>query len=203
VPPARRRVTARAARREFGLALAVGTAGAGLVLLAVAQPWARASLVTAAPLPASHVTLTGHELAPAAGALALAALACLAAIIATRGVARRAAGAVLAVAGALVTASAGVSVRHAHVAAAAAARSVGSAGVARIEMPAVPWWAVAAAGGLIIAAVAALAIWRAARWPAMSSRYERPGGPQRPVNDPATAWDALDRGTDPTVRNGG
>jgi len=192
-----------AARREFSLALAAGAAGAGLVLLALAQPWARAVLVPAAPLPPAHVTVTGRELAPAAGALAIAALACLAAIIATRGLARRAVSTLLAATGAVITADAAASARHAHVAATAAAHSLGAARGAGTEMPAFPWWAAAAAGGLVIVAAGALAVWRAARWPAMSSRYDRPGGSPRAGDDPAAAWDALDRGADPTVRNGG
>ncbi len=44
------------------------------------------------PLPSGSIPVTGQDLLPAASALALAALACLAAIIATRGLARRVAG---------------------------------------------------------------------------------------------------------------
>ena len=189
------------ARREFGLALAAGAAGAGLVLLAMAQPWARASLVTATPLPANHITVTGRELTPAAAALAIVALACLAAVIATRGLVRRAIGALLAAAGAFIAAGAAAAVRQAHVAATAAAHSLGPLSGTRPELSAFPWWAAAAAGGLVIVTVGALTMWRGTRWPAMSSRYERPGGPARLGNDPATAWDALDRGADPTLRD--
>ncbi len=190
-------------RRELSLVLAAGAAGAGLVLLAVAQPWARASFAPVPPLPASHVTVTGHELVPAAGALGLAALACLAALIATRGVARRVTGALLAVAGAVIAIGAAASVRPAHVAAAAAAHSLGPASAPRLAMAAFPWWAAAAAGGLVIVATGVLAAWRGTRWPGMSGRYDRPGGLPKAGSDPATAWDALDRGADPTVRGGG
>ncbi len=186
-------------RREFGLVLAVGAAGAGLVLLAAAQPWARASFAPAPPLPASRVSVTGHELVPAAGALGLAALACLAAVIATRGVARRACGVLLAVAGAVIAISAAASVRRAHVAAVASAHSLGPAGRPRLDMAPLPWWAVAAAAGLVIVAAGVLAAWRGTRWPGMSGRYDRPGRSPQTDDDPATAWDALDRGADPTV----
>src|SRR5260370_50263 len=121
----------RPVRREFGLVLAVGAAGAGLVLLAAAQPWARASFAPAPPLPASRVSVTGHELVPAAGALGLAALACLAAVIATRGVARRACGVLLAVAGAVIAISAAAPRRPPHRAAAASAPPPRPAGPAR------------------------------------------------------------------------
>ena len=111
------------ARRELSVALAVGAAGAGMVLLAAQQPWARASFAPAPPpLPTSSITVTGHALLPAANALGLAALACLAAVIATRGVVRRVVGMLLALLGLLIAVPATMSVRPAHVAAAAAAR---------------------------------------------------------------------------------
>ena len=196
-PPA-----ARPARRELSLALVAGAAGAGIVLLAAGQPWARASFAPAPPLPASSITVTGHELVPAAGALGLAALACLAALIATRGMARRAAGALLAAAGAVIAIAAATSVGHAHVAAVAAAHSLGTPRAPRVALAAFPWWAAAAAGGLVIVGTGTLAVWRGTQWPGMSSRYDRPGGLRRAADDPATTWDALDRGADPTVRGG-
>jgi uncharacterized membrane protein (TIGR02234 family) len=146
--------------------------------------------------------VTGHELVPAAGALGLAALACLAALIATRGMVRRAAGALLAAAGAAIAIAAATSVGRAHVAAVAAAHSLGTARVPRVALAAFPWWAVAAAGGLVIVVTGMLAVWRGTRWPGMSSRYDRPGGSRRAADDPAMTWDALDRGADPTVRGG-
>ena len=190
------------ARRELSLALVVGAAGAGIVLLAAQQPWARASFAPAPPLPTSSITVTGHELLPAADALGLAVLACLAAVIATRGVVRRVAGVLLALLGVLIAVPATMSVRHAHVAAAAAARSLATAGVPRLTMALFPWWAAAAVGGVLIVAAGVLAAWRGTRWPGMSGRYDRPGGPPQATGDPAAAWDALDRGTDPTVPRG-
>jgi len=186
-------------RREFGLTLAVGVAGAGIMLLAVAQPWARASFAPAPPLPASRVAVSGHELAPAADALGLAALASLAAVIASRGAARRVSGLLLALLGLLIAVTAATAVRHVHVAAAAAAHGLATAGVPRVALAVFPWWVVAAAGGLAAAAAGVLTAWRGTRWPAMSSKYDRPGGPPRSAGDPATAWDVLDRGGDPTV----
>ena len=99
-----------AMRREFVLVLLAGAAGAGLVVLAVRQAWAQAIFTPPRPLPAQDISVTGQQLVPLASALALAALACLAAVIATRSVTRRAVGALLAVlgAGAAVAASAGV-----------------------------------------------------------------------------------------------
>src|SRR6516165_11673918 len=100
-----------AVRREFGLVLLLGAAGAGLVVFAVRQTWAQAIFTPPRPLPAQEISVTGQQLVPLASALALAGLACLAAVIATRSAARRAAGVLLAAlgAGAAVAAGAGVS----------------------------------------------------------------------------------------------
>ena len=87
-------------RREFALVLLVGAAGAGLVVLALRQPWAQAIFTAPRPLPTQDFSVTGQALIPLASALALAALACLAAVIATRTVARRASGVLLALLGA-------------------------------------------------------------------------------------------------------
>ena len=65
----------RASRREYALGLALGAAGAGLVLLSARQGWARVAMPAPAPLPASVVSVSGQDLVPLAGALALAALA--------------------------------------------------------------------------------------------------------------------------------
>jgi len=97
-----------ASRREYALALLAGAVGAGLILLAVRQRWAEAVFTPPKPLSPQVVAVSGADLVPLAAALALAALAGLAAVIATRGVLRRAAGVLLAafgaVAGAAVTA---------------------------------------------------------------------------------------------------
>ncbi|MBV9093984.1 MAG: Trp biosynthesis-associated membrane protein, partial [Streptosporangiaceae bacterium] len=106
-------------RREFALALLLGAAGAGLVLLAVRQAWARAVFTAPRPLPETEITVTGQQLVPLAGALALAALAALAAVIATRSAARRVAGGLLALLGAATAAAAAAGTGTATVLAAA------------------------------------------------------------------------------------
>ena len=203
------------ARRELALSLLAGAAGAGLVLLAAGQPWARASFAPAPPMPRSSLTMTGHELAPAANALGLAALACLAAVLATRGAARRVSGVALAALGALAAVSAAAAVGHAHVAATAAAHALsGAAGAAgstapRLTMAGFPWWAACVAGGLLTLAAGAAAAWRGPRWPAMSGRYAAGGSPAAAAaggppaaaaaDEHVTAWNALDGGVDPTA----
>ena len=124
------------ARREYGFALLAGAVGAGLVLLAVRQRWAQAVFTPPKPLSPQVVNVSGTDLVPLAGALALAALAGLAAVIATRGVLRRAAGVLLALFGAgagaaimtSVTAATVVSVAASKVASPESAAVSGAAG---------------------------------------------------------------------------
>ena len=68
-------------RREYGFALLAGAAGAVLVLLAVRQRWAQAVFTPPKPLSPQVVSVSGSDLVPLAGALALAALAGLAGFV--------------------------------------------------------------------------------------------------------------------------
>jgi uncharacterized membrane protein (TIGR02234 family) len=195
-------------RRNYALALLLGAAGAALALLAVRQGWARAVYAAPRPLPSQSITVSGQDVAPAAGALALAGLACLAAIIATRGVVRRAAGVVLALCGAGTAVAVSGSLGASRVIAAAATKvsspaSVASGGAgsttggtsspgavvtggssAHVVMLGVPWRVAVFAGAAAIIASGLLTAWRGARWPVMSGRYERsagrPAGAARP-----------------------
>src|SRR5579859_1989524 len=187
-------------RRQFGLILLLGAAGAALVVFAVRQTWARAVFTPPHPLPAQEISVTGQQLVPLAGALALAALACLAAVIATRSAARRVAGALLAVLGAAAAVAAGTGIRASNVLttaqADAAAGALGgsttggasSGGASHAVVIAGQPWA-----GLVT-------VWRGPRWPVMSARFERPGQQQRPrAADSATMWESLSRDLDPTA----
>ena len=183
--------------------LLLGAAGAGLALLAVRQGWARAVYTEPKPLPSQSITVTGQDLVPAAGALALAGLACLAAIIATRGVLRRVAGAVLALCGAGAVVVASGSLSAARIVAAASSKVSSSASVAsggsgsttggsgtgssagavvtgdssvHTVLLGVPWRVAVFAGAAALIAAGLLTVWRGTRWPVMSGRYERPAG---------------------------
>src|ERR1700751_149732 len=114
-------------RREFVLVLLAGAVGAGLVVLAARQPWAHAVFPPPRPLPAQDIPVTGQQLVPLAGALALAGLGCLAAVIATRSVVRRGAGAVLAALGAGGAGAVGAGVRASGVLATAQADAASGA----------------------------------------------------------------------------
>jgi uncharacterized membrane protein (TIGR02234 family) len=190
---------APSARRQYGAALAGGAAGAGLVLLAVRQQWAQAVFTPPKPFPQQVIDVSGGDLVPVAGALGIAALACLAAVIATRGVARRATGVLLALFGAGAAVALGTSVSAASVLSVAASK-VGSPGAAADSgavgsttsgsagsgsnvvslvgttghaiMSGTPWRLAVLAGALLVVAAGVATAWRGPRWPVMSARYD-------------------------------
>jgi uncharacterized membrane protein (TIGR02234 family) len=210
-------------RREFALVLLLGAVGAGLVVLAARQAWAQAIFTPPRPLPAQDISVTGQQLVPLAGALALAALACLAAVIATRSWARRVAGALLAALGVGAVVAAGAGVSAAAVLATARADALagalggsttsgtspggtphgiviaGSAGQAVIT--GASWQAAAICGAVAIVLAGLATVWRGPRWPVMSARFDRAGQQRRGARtaDPATMWESLNRDLDPTA----
>ncbi len=214
--------------REYALVLGAAAAGSGLALLSVRQGWAHVVTAPPAPLPGSTVAVSGQDLVPVAGALAVASLAGVAAVIATRGLARRLVGVFLAAAGALVVLLVSARVSTADVLASARGAAVSQAGsatagggpggassavpgggtpgvgaTAHVLMVSFPWRPLAVVGGLVVLAAGILVAWRGPRWPAMSSRYSRTGGGEpQPVADSATLWESLSRGIDPTERPG-
>jgi len=188
-------------KREYGYALLAGAVGAVLVLLALRAQWAQAVFTPQKPLTAEVVNVSGTDLVPLAEALALAALAGLIAVIATRGVARRAVGVLLALFGAgagaavLTTVSDGavVSVAAGKVASPEAAALSGAAGSTtsgtsgsgalvlgntpgHAIMSGMPWQAAVIVGGLLIFAAGLATALRGQDWPVMSARYDAPGG---------------------------
>jgi uncharacterized membrane protein (TIGR02234 family) len=188
------------AKREYGFALLAGAVGAGLVLLAVRQRWAQAVFTPPKPLSPQVVDVSGSDLVPLAGALALAALAGLAAVIATRGTLRRAAGVLLALFGAgtgaavttSVTAATVVSVAASKVASPESAAISGTAGsttsgatsggsfvvsgsTGQAIMTGTPWHVAVFAGALLIFLAGLATALRGMDWPVMSARYDAPG----------------------------
>jgi len=80
---------------------------------------------------------------------------------------------------------------------------------AHVVMTSLPWRALTLAGAVVVVAAGLLVAWRAANWPAMSSRYDPPerARPQQAAlaarrapaaGDTATIWESLSRGEDPT-----
>jgi uncharacterized membrane protein (TIGR02234 family) len=207
------------ARREYGFALLAGAAGAALILLALRQRWAQAVFTPPKPLTAQVVDVSGTDLAPLAGALALAALAGLAAVIATRGPLRRAAGVLLALFGAgagvavmtSVTAATVINVAASKVASPGSAAFSGAAGsttsgstsggalvvsgsTAQALMTGTPWHVAVLAGALLVFIAGLATALRGPDWPVMSARYDAPG--TRDAADRADAPDGQPRPLD-------
>lgn len=172
------------ARGYLGVLLAL-TVGGVSCLVAAGLGWQREA---AGGLGAVTVELTGSDVAPLVQAGGLMALASVVAVHATRRVGRQVVGAVAAVTGIAVTA------------AALSAQAGTPEEVTTATGPA----ALAVAGGLMVAAAGAAVVVWGRTWPTMGRRFERTGrrGPERPGQpgpSDRSAWDALDRGEDPTV----
>ncbi|MEU2610866.1 Trp biosynthesis-associated membrane protein [Micromonospora sp. NPDC007271] len=161
-------------------------AGAGLSLWAVTRTWS-VELAARGSLPPVRHARAGADLLPWVSALALVGLAGGGAVLATRGRLRRLLGGLLTLVGLAVAAGGGYGLTAA----------VGG-GVGR------QWPALVLVGGLFAAAGGVFTALRGDGWPAMGARYERSARPAdtgRPAVERGTrdAWEALDRGEDPTV----
>src|SRR5579862_948515 len=217
----------RTPARQFALTLVACAAGAGLIILALRQDWAHAVFTAPHPLPAQDISVSGQQLVPLASALALAALACLAAVIATRSLARRVAGVVLAALGAWATVVAVLPIQASAVLAAARAQAASGApggsttsgtssggtahvliiagAAGRAVMTGTPWRVAAVCGGIAIVLTGLAIAWRGPRWPVMSARFDRErtgttgARAPRARTDSASMWESLSRDLDPTV----
>ena len=191
-------------RREFVALLLAGAAGAGLVLLATRQQVARVEVIAPHPLPATVTALNGQSLLPVVSALAVAALASLAAVVATRGLLRRATGLIASGLGVVIgiTAASRISATqvltaagHANLSPASGAGGVLSpgsttagagAGQAAGSLAGFPahvifagsaWRGLMLTGAVLVVLAGASVIAMANRLPVMSGRYERVAGP--------------------------
>ncbi|PRX98523.1 Trp biosynthesis-associated membrane protein [Allonocardiopsis opalescens] len=190
--------------RELAAAAALTAAGAGGMLAALAQVWARVSLDLPAPLEDAVVELEGSRLAGTAQALAWAGLAAVAALLATRGRWRRLVGGAAAALGAGAAAAVLAAAGEGPMLAAALEDHPTGRLDAVAAAPLWPW--LAFAGALLLVAAGLATLLRGGAWPAMGSRYDHPGasgrtgpaGAAEAADDPARLWDALDHGVDPT-----
>ncbi|TDD69677.1 TIGR02234 family membrane protein [Jiangella aurantiaca] len=191
-------------RREYVGALLLLAAGGVLGLVAASRTWGTAEQSSA--LSVTSTTVSGSDLLPLAPAVALVALAAVVAIPAVRRLGRRVVGGVLAVLGlvqALMAALALADLRGR----VSDWLTTGPEATGPVDSVSTsPAWAVAVVvAGLLVAAAGLLVAVRGPSWPAMGARYERSGGraPRRTASKPAegnrAAWDALDRGDDPTT----
>ena len=207
-------------RRQYLMALAGGAAGAGLILLAIRQQWAQAVFTPPKPFSQQVIDVNGGDLAPVAGALGIAALACLAAVIATRGAARRVTGVLLALFGLGAAVAVGTSASAASVLSVAASK-VGSPGAAAASgavgsttggstsggsnvvslvgttghaiMTGTPWRLAVLLGALLVVAAGVATAWHGPRWPIMSARYDLHATPDAGQAGPAEGAPASPR----------
>ena len=174
----------------------VTTAVAGaLLLLASGRTWGAAT-VTASGAARQHVSVTGHDVAPALSAIGIALLAMSVALLAARGPLRRIGGLIVVAIGAAALAGGfrargDVGHKLASKVFASSAQSVGG------SRPA--WWLmVVIAAALAVIAGAATTI-GAGRRGGLSARYEAPATSARSERPPADDWEAIEQGQDPTV----
>ncbi|MBE1492305.1 Trp biosynthesis-associated membrane protein [Plantactinospora soyae] len=168
--------------------------GAGLAVFAATRTWAVEVAARPAPLPATRTVHSGADLLPWLPALALVGLAGAGAVLGTRGLGRRLVGGLLAAVGA------GVAIGGAY----------GGFGTDQGDIR-LTWPLLCVLGGLLTMVAGGVTTARGAAWPVMGARYERAPRRSEPEPNPVAdesrldgrrtraAWDALDRGEDPTV----
>jgi uncharacterized membrane protein (TIGR02234 family) len=196
------------ARRELTVA-AVGAALAGaLALSAGGQPWAEVTIDRPAPLPPLEAVVLGADAAPLVPAAGLVLLAAAVALFAVRGAGRVVVGLLTAVAGGVLAWS-GIRAMTGGLDAVAADLPGGGGARSPVVALSAGWPSMALVAGVLGGAAGLLVVLRGRRWPGMGRRYERAGddasatrAAARPRTDEdraQAAWQALDRGEDPTA----
>jgi uncharacterized membrane protein (TIGR02234 family) len=181
-------------RSRLLIVAALVVAGALVVLLASSQTWGSLTVANGPGVAHQHVTVDGRQVSPALSALAVALIALAVAAVAARGLLRR----LLAALGVAVAVIEIVVAVHADVGNALAARVFG---VHELRLPAHEgsWWMLAAAGGVVAALSFGVIAIAGGRWPGMGARYDAPQSAARQKDPAVAAWEALDRGDDPTA----
>ena len=190
-------------RRELGLALALCLLGAALLLVSAARTWTGVQLPAEPPLPGRELTFSGADLAPGLRPLGLLGLAGIAALAATRRTGRVLVGALLLVAGVAAVALAGGALADISAAATGSTRGRSQLLAPGAALEPTGWPLAAVAGGLVLAAAGLLVAARGRRWAALGARYDAPARraerERLPARPEVAAWEALDRGEDPTT----
>jgi uncharacterized membrane protein (TIGR02234 family) len=179
--------------RALGSACLGSACAAALLWGASALRW-----YTVSPSGRSPLVFTGAQVSPSLTGFAWVALAGVAALVATGGVARRILACLLALAGAVV-ASIGVAgwIRTEY-----AAESAGVAPGATLpstSLTVTPAPLLAVAGGVVLLVVGVLVVLREPRLSRLGARYAAPGGRRVEVDPDRAAWQDLDAGRDPTA----
>jgi uncharacterized membrane protein (TIGR02234 family) len=183
-----------APRRSPAGAVLLCAAGGLLVLVSSGRIWAHATVHH--DTGATSVSVTGHDVAASLAPIGIALLALSAAILAATGFMRRLVGLMIIVVAASAISAAFTA--RGNVSSALERHEAGVTGLA-VHGTANGWWALAAIGGFLAVSAGILTVFRAGRWKGLGRKYDGPTA-QAPVKDPAAvAWEALDRGEDPTA----
>jgi hypothetical protein len=186
----------RRGRRELLTACGGLFLASALGFLSAARPWVW--------LPGADgpVPIAGDELVGIVSAAGVVALAGVAGVVAASGRGRAAVGLLLAIVGA-ATAAGGLDVAlrpERSVARWLAASGTGGPVPEGLTTTVWPW--VGLVAGVLLVVAGAATYLRSEEWPVLGRRYDRGGSapPDGPAGGPRAAWDALDRGEDPTAR---
>lgn len=135
----------------------------------------------------SQIALTGSQISPLIVGMAVLGLAGIAGIVGSSGWIRRTIGGLIVAAGTVVIVDLGL------VIAGSGVESSAPDGAEILEVSVGGAW-LALAGGCLMALGGGLTLVQGSSWPGLGRNYERSGS-----GTPKDAWDALDRGIDPTV----
>ncbi len=192
------------------MALISLAAAALIAIAAFALPWASASvpLVSGLSDTGTEVTFTGREIYPLAGVLPWLGLAAVGGVFATRGWARVIVGLVVLATG-LVSAVSAISFALDPRSAVLDQLNPDQLNPDQLnpdpitQWASTPWWVLGLTGAIGLVVVGGLVVARGRTWPGLSQRFERSAGPKAGQDAPPisalSAWDALDRGEDPTT----
>jgi hypothetical protein len=184
--------TTQAGRRGLGIAVVGCVLSGGVALLAVGRVWLHYT-VPRDGLANLRTAATGHAVAAAAATLALVVLAGVVVLPATKGLGRRVAGVLIALAGLVIGYLAVLTIAFTTDELDVPEASTYIDGRAT----AWPWITLVAAavavGTGVFAAVAS------GGWPAMGRRYQSEGAAKRGPATETSIWDRLDEGDDPTA----
>lgn len=169
------------------LALALLIVGSLGILGACALEWATATVSVLSGAGTREFTATGAQLLPSFTAWAVLTLAASLALIALRGSVRQSVGVLIAAVGVLLAVqAAGFGLDP----------TVSSAGETLIDIQVRPWWLVVVVCAALVTVAGVLAAGWSRNWPALGAKYE---GQSARRARPASPWDALDAGQDPTL----
>jgi hypothetical protein len=192
-------------RRIKSLVIVIGLALSVLALICWTQPWFILSLAGDS-FAAHSITAQGDQAAPGLPALTLAALALIAALTLAGSVFRRVLGVLEVLIGASIVLAAVVALSDPVAASAKlVTKATGVSGDASVgslvaSVGQTPWPWIAATLGVLIALLGIVLLALGRRWPDSSRRFQASVPPDAAPEGPATDWDSLTGGTDPTSR---